>query len=339
MVGCLNINSLRNKIIDLREIISYLQLDYFVLSETKISDSFPSAQFDRSSCEIRAGRDRDGMGGGIIDYVRRGVICKRLKDFETTISESICSELVISKKKWFWMCIYLPPNYNNLSTFFDEITLSLNKAALKFENFIVMGDFNIDVNASGPEKNKLDEFCNLFDLTNLVREVTCCTNNHRLTIDLILTNRTDSFQKSCTTETGVSHCHKCISTFFKSHYTKLKPKVIHYRNYKNFDKFLILDGLEKTTFLTNSNCPNENYERLTENFLSVVEKHAPFKKKTVRGKQAPFVNREVRKAIYTRIRLIQNKCWKNPTSENELRYKQQRNKYVSLRKKKHEIVS
>ena len=51
-------NSLRNKIIDLREIISYLQLDYFVLSET-ISDSFPSAQFDMNGYEIRARRDRD----------------------------------------------------------------------------------------------------------------------------------------------------------------------------------------------------------------------------------------------------------------------------------------
>ena len=80
--------------------------------------------------------------------------------------------------------------------FFQEIILSLNRAALKFENFIVMGDFNIDVNASGPRKDNLDEFCNLFDLTNLVREVTCWTNNHRSTIDLILTNRPDSFQKT-----------------------------------------------------------------------------------------------------------------------------------------------
>ena len=95
LIAYLNINSLRNKIIDLREIISYLQLDYFVLSETKINDSFPSAQSDMSGYEIRARRDRNGMGGGIIEYVRREVICKRLKDFETTISESICSELVI----------------------------------------------------------------------------------------------------------------------------------------------------------------------------------------------------------------------------------------------------
>ena len=35
-----------------------------------------------------------------------------------------------------------------------------------------MADFNIDVNASGPGKEKLDEFCNFLDLTNLVREAT-----------------------------------------------------------------------------------------------------------------------------------------------------------------------
>ena len=34
-LGYLNINSLRNKIIDLREIIQYLNLDYFVLKELR----------------------------------------------------------------------------------------------------------------------------------------------------------------------------------------------------------------------------------------------------------------------------------------------------------------
>ena len=49
------------------------------LSETKINDSFPSAQFDMGGYNIRARRDRE--------CVKRGVICKGLKDFETTISE------------------------------------------------------------------------------------------------------------------------------------------------------------------------------------------------------------------------------------------------------------
>ena len=165
------------------------------MKQKQMIASFPSAQFDMSGYKIRARRNRDEMGEGLIEYVRRGVICKRIKYFEATIIESIYSELVISKRKWFYMCIYRPPDYNNLSTFFNEITLSVNKAALKFENFIVMGDFNIGVNASGPGKDKLDDFCNIFDLSKLVIVVTFLTNNHRSTIYLILTNRPGSFQK------------------------------------------------------------------------------------------------------------------------------------------------
>ena len=42
LIGYLNISGLRMKIIDLRGIVPYHQLDYFALSETKISESFPS---------------------------------------------------------------------------------------------------------------------------------------------------------------------------------------------------------------------------------------------------------------------------------------------------------
>ena len=46
LIGYLNINSLRNKIIDLRVIMKTLSLDYFILSETKIDESFPTSQFN-----------------------------------------------------------------------------------------------------------------------------------------------------------------------------------------------------------------------------------------------------------------------------------------------------
>ena len=62
-IGYLNINSIRNKVSDIREISGKLQLDYFVLSETKIDESFPSAQFNIHDYEIRNRRDRDKHGG------------------------------------------------------------------------------------------------------------------------------------------------------------------------------------------------------------------------------------------------------------------------------------
>ena len=81
-----------------------------------------------------------------------------------------------------------------------------------------------------------------------------------------------------------------------------------------------------------SNDPNVNYKSITENFLEAIDKHAPLKKKLVRGNQAPFMNRDFQKAIYTRTRL-KNKYWRDPSSENKLAYKKQRNLCVSIRRK------
>ena len=50
----LNVNSLKNKVTDLKEIVGYLSLDYLVLSETKLDDSFPLAQFSLPNYGIRA---------------------------------------------------------------------------------------------------------------------------------------------------------------------------------------------------------------------------------------------------------------------------------------------
>ena len=45
IIGYLNLNSLRNKIHEVREFFGDLLLDYFVLAETKINDEFPNSQF------------------------------------------------------------------------------------------------------------------------------------------------------------------------------------------------------------------------------------------------------------------------------------------------------
>ena len=60
--------------------------------------------------------------------------------------------------------------------------------------------------------------------------------------------------------------------------------------------------------------------------------HAPLKKKIFRGNDTPFLNKDLRKAVYTRSR-PRNRYFENPTKENEMSYKKQRNKCVSLRKK------
>ena len=67
------------------------------------------------------------------------------------------------------------------------------------------------------------------------------TNNHKSTIDLFLTNKPRFFQFTSVTETGLNDYHRLITTFMKSHFSRLKPKIIHYRNFKRFDeqKFIV----------------------------------------------------------------------------------------------------
>ena len=180
--------------------------------------------------------------------------------------------------------------------------------------------------------DKLEEFCDIFNLTNSVKSETCFMNNHKSTIDLILALKPRFFQITNVTETGVSDCHKLITTFMKSYIFRLKPKDVHYRSYKNFNEEKFLSDVKETYFSFKTSNPDENYSVLTNVFSNIVNIHAPLKKKILRGNKAPFMNKELRKAIHTRSRL-RNKYFKNPTKENETSYKKQRNKCVSLRRR------
>ena len=50
----------------------------------------------------------------------------------------------------------------------------------------------------------------------------------------------------------MSDYHKLISTFLKSHFARLRPKVITYRNYKKFDENIFLNNLQKLDIKLNS---------------------------------------------------------------------------------------
>ena len=98
LVVYLNINSLRNKVIDLGEILKALTLDYLVISETKLDESFPFAQFKLSGYEVRARRDRHKHAGGLVEFVRQGFICKRLKIMNLIVASVSVRSLQFQRK-------------------------------------------------------------------------------------------------------------------------------------------------------------------------------------------------------------------------------------------------
>ena len=98
----------------------------------------------------------------------------------------------------------------------------ISKALCKYENLIVMIDFNIDIKSSNSDKNKLENFCNLFNLTNFVHSETCFMKSSKSIIDFISTNEPLHFQNMHPVELRLSDYQKTMSTFFKACSPKLK---------------------------------------------------------------------------------------------------------------------
>ena len=113
-------------------------------------------------------------------------------------------------------------------------------------------------------------------------------------------------------------------------YAKQKPRIIKYRDYKNFNKTTFRMDLLKELSL--SNLQNGDFDRFKFIVNNLLESHAPMKEKYIRRNQAPFMNKSVRKAIMVRTKLL-NKFRKENSFINELEYKRQRNFCTTLIKK------
>ena len=89
-----------------------------------------------------------------------------------------------------------------------------------------------------------------------------------------------------------------------SYFTRIPPKTIEYRNYKNFNETVFLHDLDQELLkgeMYKSN--NEMYSTFTKVFRLVLDKHAPPKAKKVKGNQGPFMTREISKAIMSKSKI------------------------------------
>ena len=160
----------------------------------------------------------------------------------------------------------------------------------------IQSSFNINVlDKENGGNQELVNFCDVFGLSNLVTAKICFTKTSSPSIDVILTNRVRSFQKTSVFETGLSDYHGLVVTILKSQIPRLKHKVIKYRNYKNFDPVKFITDFCRTNFDALED-PEDCYNDLTNNFRNLVDKHAPLKTKFARGNSAPFVTRELKKS-------------------------------------------
>ena len=324
MIGHLNINSIRNKFDFLITLVKG-HFDLLMINETKIHDSFPSSQFKMDGYTVYR-LDRNDKGGGIILFARENLITKYLNrhSFPNDL-EAFFIELNLRKKKWLICCCYIP-NKGLAKRYLEEFRNRINYFSTEYENIIFMGDFNAEI--TEPE---MMSFCNMYDLKSLIKEPTCYKNpNNPSCIDLFLTNSPSSFQNTGVIETGLSDFHKMIVTFMKSNAPREPPKIVTYRDYSNYNK----DNFEADLFakISRENTKSMDYETFKDDFLEILHRYAPVKRKYLRANHSGFITKELSKAIMLRSK-TRNRYLKTKTEEDKIKYKKQRNICVSMLRK------
>ena len=101
-----------------------------MISETKLDSSFPNIQF-----QIH------GYSEPYRPYIREDIPTK-LIDSQMKI-EGFFIELNLRRKKWLLCCSY-NPKYSQISHHLKEIGKDLDVLTTKYDNIILIGDFNVE---------------------------------------------------------------------------------------------------------------------------------------------------------------------------------------------------
>ena len=144
-----------------------------------------------------------------------------------------------------------------------------------------MGDFNTEIS-----EQRRESFFYMHELCNLVKEKTCFKNMQNPScIDLLITNNVYAFQRATTVCTGHLRCHKLVLTVLKTTGTRSQPKEITYRDYKQFDPSKFKKELKNVFTIENIDICT----KFDEQFLKVLNIHAPWKRKLLRANHAPYI--------------------------------------------------
>ena len=103
------------------------------------------------------------------------------------------------------------PYENNILNHLMNLSKISDRNSSHYDKYLCIGDFNLEISDTA-----LKNFCNLYKLRDLIRELTCFKNPGKPScVDLFLTNCSRSFQNTQVIEIGFSDFLKMNLTVSK----------------------------------------------------------------------------------------------------------------------------
>uniref|UniRef100_A0AAZ1XJ66 Reverse transcriptase domain-containing protein n=1 Tax=Oreochromis aureus TaxID=47969 RepID=A0AAZ1XJ66_OREAU len=183
-LGLINTRSVANKTFILKDFFLSRALDLLFLTETWISPGELSAFIELvpADCTFFNVPRASGRGGGLAAVFKAHLDLKQLFPSSRYTSFELCLCKLGHSPSLLCAIVYRPPKYNKV--FLSEFSEFLADCASRYDQILLLGDFNIHVCCPGKPLAK--DFLALVNSFNFVQSVSGATEERGHTLDLVL---------------------------------------------------------------------------------------------------------------------------------------------------------
>ena len=246
--------------------------------------------------------------------------------------ECLWIELLMKRSRSILLgIIYRPPDTSKYldKDFEAKCEDMLNMVLSEDKEVIMTGDLNCNYKKKADNKT-LKEIVKMNGFEQVIKESTRVTQDTSTLIDVVLTTHSTRILKSIVANIGISD-HELTGVIRRMHCVKYKPRKITYRDYSHYHTEALKSELNKVPWENVVKIQETNIAwNLFKEYLStIIEKFAPLKERTVRGRDCPWLNQKLKKEIRERDFLLA-KCKKSGSENDWSAYRRNRNAVTKM---------
>ena len=327
----INIRSLNKNCDKISELITFMKFEpsVIIVSELWIKEG-QSFLFNLPHYNFVSNKSYHRSGGAGI-FIKEELEFKITEDFrmDTEACENVWITLSLNKKEKVLIgSIYRHPQ-TDFSLFENEFIRILEVLHERKMNYLIGGDFNIDLNKNNQRINNYTNMIKSCGSTQLVEKPTRYSSQASASLlDHLYTNLPDQRFHTNILLSDISD-HLPVLTFYKSK-VEIKLQRSYKRDFNLFDENKFLCSLESiaSSLLTNDSLnTNDICNTFFSQYEELVNLHAPLKlrsKKQMKRKQKPWLTSEMLKVIKIKNSIFR-KHLKTKSKNDRLKYIKKRN--------------
>ena len=303
----LNAQSVRNKTNEIRECIVDNAMDALALTETWLKGDASDDVILQElippgyNCEHMARMNR--RGGGVALLFKSTISCRKIptqafnsfEHMECLLGTSPPLRLVL---------LYRPPpsrtHYVPFTDYMSELDAYLQTLMVTPGRLLIVGDFNIHINANDPHASQFSDLLSSYHLAQQIRDPTHVSGH---TLDAIITPTLQQAPRIAVRPDGRVSDHYEITCTLQLSTPTPEPRRITYRPVKRINSELFVEDIRRSLGPASTQCPNALAEEYNTAAGNVLDKHAPFKTSAVPVRHgAEWYTEEIRMAKQDRRR-------------------------------------